>query len=58
MTLVQGAKNVLLCRPLLEDAFRYNPIDLVRDEMRLQVEARIEPADQRRLKVRAVDYLL
>ena len=43
---------------LLEDALGNDLVDLIGDEMRLQLEAGVEPSDERRLEVGAVDHLL
>ena len=58
MSLVERAQRGLLRRTLLQDALGDDLVDLVRDEMRLEVEAGVQAADQGGLEVRAIDHLL
>src|SRR3990167_5337515 len=55
---IERLQRAFLGGALLQDALRHNLVDLVGDEMWLQFEASVQPANERRLKVRSVDDLL
>ena len=56
--LEERAQRGLLRRTLLQDALGYDLVDLVGDEVGLEIEARVQTADQGGLEVRAIDHLL